>query len=120
MEKNKYMNQTEDHNIKIICDFFSAFIEQDKQLADKLLTEDFTFTSQYDDRINKETYFEKCWPNKDRIKHQEIEKIIAQDNEAFILYKSELVDGSKFRNTEHIILSDGQIKEVNVYFGANY
>lgn len=114
------MSNVEDNTIRIICDFFSAFIEHDKELAETLLSEDFTFTSQYDDHINKETYFEKCWPNRNKIKHQEIEKIIAEDNEAFILYKSELVDGSKFRNTEHIKLSDNKIKEVNVYFGPNY
>jgi hypothetical protein len=82
-----------------------------------LLADDFHFTSPYDERIDRKAYFERCWPNADKIKSHRVEKLIAQGDEAFTLYEIETVDRAKFRNTEFFRVRDGKLIEVQVYFG---
>ena len=84
------------------------------------LAEDFTFTSPYDDAIDKKTYFDRCWPNSERIAEQEIERIFEQGEEAFVTYRVVNTDGDEFRNTEFFRFDGGRLKHVNVYFGASY
>lgn len=54
---------------------FEAFLEQDRDAAEKLLGDEFTFTSPYDDRIDKATYFERCWPNRGHIVSQTLKQV---------------------------------------------
>jgi ketosteroid isomerase-like protein len=44
--------------------YFAAYKSGDRKHLEQALAEDFTFTSPYDDRIDKTTYFERCWPNR--------------------------------------------------------
>lgn len=84
-----------------------------------LLADDFTFTSQYDDHIDKAEYFIRCWPNRDMLRNFEIETIIAEGNAAFVRYSAERVaDGVRFRNTEYVVCERERVRAVEVYFGA--
>jgi ketosteroid isomerase-like protein len=49
----------------LVRKYFAAYAAKDRKTVENLLSEDFTFTSPYDDHINKTTYFERCWPNSD-------------------------------------------------------
>jgi ketosteroid isomerase-like protein len=40
--------------------YFSAFENKDRKAVESLLTNDFIFTSPYDYRIDRETYFKRC------------------------------------------------------------
>jgi ketosteroid isomerase-like protein len=64
-------------NAEIIRRLFDAFKTKNRGVADELLSDDFTFTSPYDDRIDKATYFER-WPNSDRIRSHAIENIFVE------------------------------------------
>lgn len=99
---------------------FTAFMAKDRKTAEELLADDFTFTSQYDDHIDKAAYFERCWPNSGHISSQVLEKIFVEGDEAFVLYKCVTDDGKEFRNTEFFTLDGDKIKQVSVYFGATY
>lgn len=46
----------------IIRRCFAAYQSKDRKALADLFAEDFTFTSPYDDAIDKATYFERCWP----------------------------------------------------------
>lgn len=48
---------------EIIRSMFAAYRSKDRATVEALLTDDFTFTSPYDDAIGKAVYFERCWPN---------------------------------------------------------
>lgn len=104
----------------ILRGYFAAYKSKDRKTVEDLLTDDFTFTSPYDDAIDKATYFERCWPNSERIQTNDLEKIFEQGNEAFVLYKCITNDGKEFRNTEFFSFDGDRIKQVNVYFGATY
>ena len=105
---------------QIIRRLFAAFQNKDRKVAEELLADDFTFSSPRDDRIGKAEYFERCWPNSNRIRHFEIEQLFEQGNEAFVRYTAERTsDGVSFRNTEYFRVEGGKIKEVDVYFGRD-
>jgi ketosteroid isomerase-like protein len=104
----------------IIRNCFEAYRKKDRELLENLLAEDFTFTSPYDDRIDKTAYFERCWPNSLRIKENTLEKILVEGDEAFVRYKCTTHDGKEFRNTEFFTLEGDKIRSVDVYFGATY
>jgi hypothetical protein len=42
---------------------FTAFNAKDRETIEGLFSSLFTFTSPYDDAIDRATYFERCWPN---------------------------------------------------------
>lgn len=46
-----------------------------------------------------------------------IERLFAQGDEAFARYRVETVDGARFHNAEFHRVRDGQLVEVEVYFG---
>ena len=54
-----------------------------------------------------------------RLRSQEIlELVSAGEDQAFILYEYELRTGGRYRNTELIRVRDGQIVEIQVFFGG--
>jgi ketosteroid isomerase-like protein len=111
---------THDPKADTIRKLFAAFLSQDRATADDILANTFTFTSPYDDSIDKATYFERCWPNSGHIKSHTIEKLFVEGDEAFVLYHIATDDGKEFRNTEFFTFSGEQISSVTVYFGATY
>ena len=42
---------------------FETYQTRDREALEGLLADDFTFTSPYDDHIDRATYFVRCWPN---------------------------------------------------------
>jgi hypothetical protein len=44
----------------LIRKYFSAYENKDRKAVESLLTNDFVFTSRYDYRIDRETYFKRC------------------------------------------------------------
>jgi ketosteroid isomerase-like protein len=96
---------------------FEAYRTKDRAAIEALIADDFHFTSPYDDRIDRKAYFERCWPNADKIKGHRIEKLFAQRGEAFALYEIETLSGARWRNTEFFRVRDGKLIEVQVYFG---
>ncbi len=42
---------------------YLAYVDKDRAAMERLIAEDFHFTSPLDNRINRKTYFERCWPN---------------------------------------------------------
>jgi ketosteroid isomerase-like protein len=116
---------SERNRAKIIRSLFDAYTSKQREIAEELLTDDFTFTSPYDDQIDKATYFERCWPESVRfvekyLVEQVLEKIVANGDDVFVLYRCRTNDGKDFRNTEHHVFDGGRIRRIDVYFGATY
>jgi len=105
---------------EIIRACYGAFISKDRKVVEDILADGFTFTSPYDDAIDKATYFERCWPNSELFESFNIERIFEKGSEAFVLYRVVTKDGKEFRNTEFLTFDGDKIVRVNVYFGAAY
>jgi ketosteroid isomerase-like protein len=104
----------------IIRALFAAYMSNDRKAVEDSFTDDFHFTSPYDDRIDKGTYFERCWRGSDWIERQQLEKIFVEDDEAFVTYEVVTKDGKRFRNTEFFTFDGDKISSIDVYFGATY
>jgi ketosteroid isomerase-like protein len=105
---------------EMIRAIFAAYMSNDRRVVEDALTDDFRFTSPYDDEIDKATYFERCWRNSDWIERHELEKIFVDGNEAFVTYRCVAKGGKNFRNTEFFTFEGGRVKRIDVYFGAAY
>jgi ketosteroid isomerase-like protein len=99
---------------------FSAYMTNDRKVVEDSLADDFRFTSPYDDRIDKASYFARCWKNSDWIERHELERIFIDDDEAFVTYKCTARGGKSFRNTEFFVFSGDKVSRIDVYFGATY
>jgi ketosteroid isomerase-like protein len=104
----------------IIRALFAAYLSNDRKAVEDSFTDDFRFTSPYDDEIDKATYFARCWKVSDWIERQTLEKILAEDDAAFVTYQCVAKGGRSFRNTEFFTFAGDKIKRIDVYFGATY
>ena len=104
----------------IIRALFAAYMLNDRKAVEDSFTGDFRFTSPYDDRIDKGTYFERCWRGSDWIERHQLEKIIADGDEVFVTYQCVARGGKRFRNTEFFSFRGDKVKRIDVYFGATY
>jgi ketosteroid isomerase-like protein len=100
--------------------YFGAYESEDRDAAELLLADNFTFTSPNDDNIDRATYFERCWPQNDAAREQTIEKIVVEGDKAFVTYTCATGNGKSFRNTEFFTFAGERIASVDVYFGAAY
>jgi len=106
-------------NTEVVRAAFTAYLAQDERTATRLLAEDFLFTSPQDDHIDKAAYLERCFPTADRLVSQEILELVGTEGDGvFILYEYELKTGERHRNTEFITVREGQLVEVQVFFGG--
>ncbi len=109
-----------DAMVSTVRALFAAFLERRRDAAEALIADDFTFTSPYDDVIDRAAYFERCWPNGDRFDDFEIERTAVDADGVFVTYYCTTKDGKSFRNTEYQTVKDGKVASVDVYFGATY
>ena len=58
---------------EIVRALFAAYRSNDRKAVEDSFADDFRFTSPYDDRIDKATYFDRCWRNSDWIERHELE-----------------------------------------------
>ena len=105
---------------EIIRAIFAAYLSNNRKVVEAALTNDFRFTSPYDDNIDKATYFERCWKNSDWIARHELEKILVEGDQAFVTYNCVAKSGKNFRNTEFFSFEGDKVKRIDVYFGATY
>ena len=104
-------------NEKVVRDVYAAYEKKDWNMLTSLFAKGFTFSSPVDDHIDLKTYKVRCWPNADNIKKFDIEKLVVDGDDVFVLYNGWNNDGKKFRNTEYFKLKDGKIEEFTCFFG---
>ncbi|MCK1711272.1 MULTISPECIES: nuclear transport factor 2 family protein [unclassified Bradyrhizobium] len=97
--------------------YYRAYETKDREAIEALLTPDFRFSSPLDDRIDRATYFDKCWPNSERTQSFDIKRLWEQDGEVFVHYELRPITGESFQNAELLIGDGNRIREVIVFFG---
>ena len=96
---------------------FEAYIAKDRAAAEALIAEDFHFTSPLDNRLDRDTYFARCWTNSETIEDFRFVHTVQDGKRVFVTYEGRATGGRLFRNTEILTIRDGRITEVEVYFG---
>jgi hypothetical protein len=79
---------------------FDAYRCHERAMLEAVLAADFRFTSPYDDAIDRDTYFERCWPNHENILEHELERLVEIDGAVIVTYCCVSKTGRRSRNTE--------------------
>jgi len=96
---------------------YEAYVNKDRAAIEGLIAPDFHFTSPLDNRIDRATYFARCWPNSKRIAGFDFVRLAPSGDDVFVTYEGRTTDGGQFRNTEVLTIRRSQIVNVEVYFG---
>jgi hypothetical protein len=107
-------------NEDTIRKYYAAWEHKDWQPIDILLTDNFTFTSaNKDDHISKSTFKTRCWQSQiDFIEGFDLQRVVGNGNEAFVLYVGRTKNGKTFRNVEYLRLRDDKVEAIECYFGG--
>jgi len=105
------------NNVTIARAAYDAYVTKDRAALEALLAEDFHFTSPLDNRLDRETYFRRCWPNSKMIEGFDFINLVTEADRVFVTYEGRNADGHRFRNTEILTIRDDRIVDVQVYFG---
>jgi hypothetical protein len=95
---------------------YGAYVEKDRATIETLIDDNFHFTSPLDNRLDRATYFARCWPNSEFIESFNIIHIVPDGERVFVTYEGRR-NGREFRNTEVVTVNDGRVLDVEVYFG---
>jgi ketosteroid isomerase-like protein len=104
-------------NATIARGAYDAYVTKDRAALEDLIAPDFHFTSPLDNRLDRETYFRRCWPNSGVIDRFDFINLVTDGDRVFVTYEGRNTDGRRFRNTEILTIRDQQIVDVEVYFG---
>ena len=96
---------------------YQAYVDKDRAAIERLIADGFHFTSPLDNRIDRATYFARCWPNSLTIAAYDFIHTVLEGDCVFVTYECRSTSGQRFRNTEVLTIRDGRILEAEVYFG---
>jgi ketosteroid isomerase-like protein len=108
-----------ENRVDLARDAYRAYETSDRDLIESLLADDLVFYSPPDPGIDRETYFERCWPNAGAIRSFEFVRVVESGDEVIVTYEATKIDGHSFRNTEVLTFDGDRIHQVEVYFGWN-
>jgi ketosteroid isomerase-like protein len=105
------------NNVAIARAAYDAYVKKDRAALEAIIAKDFHFTSPLDNRLDRDTYFRRCWPNSETIESFNFINLVSDGDRVFVTYEGRNTNGHRFRNTEIVTIRDNQIVDVEVYFG---
>lgn len=107
----------ENPNVSIARRGYELFAANDRAAMERLVADDFHFTSPWDNRLDRAAYFARCWRDDNELAGFDFVHLSADGDRVFVTYEGRRKDGRPFRNTEIVTVRDGKLVEVEVYFG---
>jgi uncharacterized protein (TIGR02246 family) len=102
---------------ELVRRLFDTYVSGDRAEAEQLIARDFTFTSPYDDHIDRATYFKRCFePQAGKFAPFAFHEIMIDGNDVYVTYTGGTAD-HRFHNTEKFELIGDQVATVEVFFG---
>jgi SnoaL-like domain len=102
----------------LVRDMYLAFAAGDRAFFEQRLAADLRFSSPPDPELDRDGWFERCWPGAGRGQEFEFVRLVEAGDEVIVTYELRRPDGSGGRNTEVITFDDAdRITRVEVYFG---
>ncbi len=108
---------SEQNIIQLVKQFYVAFADGDRDFIESHITDDFSFSAPPDPLLDRNGYFERCWPGAGTGQKFNIIRTIVDGGEVVVTYEMPHEDGTKGLNTEIFTIQDDRIKRVEVYFG---
>jgi ketosteroid isomerase-like protein len=105
---------------QIVRDSYSAFAAGDRRFFEERLSDDFRFSAPPDPNLDRDGYFERCWPGAGRGQDLEVVRLIESGDEVVVTYESDTSGGGRGRSTEIFTFDDeDMVTRIEVYFGWN-
>ena len=98
-------------------DTYRAFAEGDRKLIEDVFEEDLAFSAPPDPLLDRDGYFERCWPHRGSTRHFDFVRLVEIGDEVLVTYEATKADGRRLRNTEILGFDGDRINRVEVYFG---
>ena len=106
-----------DH-LQLAEDLYTAWRTADRDQAERLLAEGYRFSSPPDPLLDRDGYFERCWPGAgSNVSGFEFLRMAEVGDEVLVTYIATRPDGTQFQNTEILAFTGDQIARTEVYFG---
>lgn len=96
--------------------YFEAFLKRDWEWMESRLSDDFTFTSQYDDHISKQEFKRDCWDMVEDVGPFDVAIVMSKGSDVMVRYKGS-VNGQDVQNVEHFVFEGEKLRSVTVFFG---
>ncbi|SAK92285.1 SnoaL-like domain protein [Caballeronia pedi] len=103
--------------IEVAKRVYEAYVAKDRDAIEALIADDFHFTSPRDNRLDRATYFSRCWPNAHVTDDFRFVPLLRDGEHVFVTYDLRMKDGSAFRNSEILTVRNGRLTEAQVFFG---
>ena len=107
-------------NVDVVRELQAAFDAQDADAADRLIAQDYSFTSPQDDHLDKAECLRVCFPTAAHFaSHTMLAARELGADDVVSYYEYEVAEsGERYRNTEVATVRDGQVVETRVFFGG--
>ena len=105
---------------QIARDSYAAFAADDRDFFERHLSDDLVFSAPPDPQLDRDGYFERCWPGAGRGQRFDFVRVIESGDEVVVTYETDTSSGRRGRNTEVMTFDeDDRIARIEVYFGWN-
>jgi len=103
--------------------YYRAFERHDRAFMEEHLRADFTFTSPFDDHIDRDAWWKRCWPKEPLHQKFDFVTVMQDGDKVFVAYDATMHfpntthPDARFRNAELMTFQDGKLRSVEVFFG---
>jgi hypothetical protein len=108
-----------DDRLRRTRELYQAFAAGNRPMVERLLSEDFIFSSPVDVGLDRGGYFERCWPAAGGGQEFEFVRLVPVGQEVIVTYEMTHPGGRRGRNCEILTFSGDRICAAEVYFGWN-
>jgi SnoaL-like domain len=108
-----------DDRPQLVRELYRAFASGDREVVERMLGDDFSFSSPLDVGLDRAGYFERCWPGAGQGQEFEFVRLVESGDEVIVTYEMKKPDGSRGRNTEILGFEGDRACRTEVYFGWN-
>lgn len=98
-------------------DLYRAFAVGDRVRVEQILSTDFTFSAPPDPLLDRQGYFERCWPGAGTVRDFEFVRVLEVGDEVVVTYEATGPGGGRSRNTEILTFDGDRVCRAEVYFG---
>ena len=103
--------------------YYRAYERHDRAFMEEHLAAAFTFTSPFDDHIDRAAYFRRCWPQQPLHQTFDFVTVMQDGDKVLVAYDCTMHmpnsthPAARFRNAELMSFEQGKLKSVEVFFG---
>ena len=105
--------------LELVRGMYRAFAAGDREFVEAAFSDDLVFSSPLDVGLDREGYFQRCWPGAGGGQTFRFVRMVELGDEVFVTYEQTQPDGRRGRNTEILTFRGEKIRAVEVYFGWN-